>query len=276
MIARILIGLNSPEATEVAARYATEICQVQGSSLTAVTAVDIERLSNVGPLPIGAGEAARELREHRINLTREIVEKSIACCEQICRDAGVKLTLHHEDGDPFDLFMSFARYHDLMVFGLDEGLFEHGVIDDPPDELVRLIKEGVRPIFGVTDEYRPVTKILAAYSGSMESAHTLRHFLTLGLFPDAPMRVVTFDKKKDEAERLLADAAEFCRAHGRQVETEFVPKSPAKNLLPYADEHEFDMIVVGNSARRLLLRELFGETALHVIRTTDRPIFTSQ
>jgi nucleotide-binding universal stress UspA family protein len=37
-----------------------------------------------------------------------------------------------------------------------------------------------------------------------------------------------------------------------------------------------DMIVLGNSARSLLMKRVLGETALHIIRNADRPLFLSQ
>ena len=48
------------------------------------------------------------------------------------------------------------------------------------------------------------------------------------------------------------------------------------DLLPYAQDWDADLIVVGNSAQSLLLRKLFGETALHLIRHADRPLFLCQ
>ena len=56
----------------------------------------------------------------------------------------------------------------------------------------------------------------------------------------------------------------------------YCPGSPKERLLPEAADWEADMIVIGNSARSLLSRKLFGETALHVIRNADRPLFLCQ
>lgn len=276
MVKRILVGLGSLKASQAAVRHALQLCQQHGAELTAVTVVDLRRLEQVGPVPIGAGEAAHELREHRIKLSREIAEQSCEDCRSASTEAGVSFQIVYEEGNPLDEIVSRARYHDLMVFGLDQHLFEHGVIDDPPDELIRLVREGVHPILGVTEEYRLIQRVLIAYSGSVESAHTMRRFIQMRLWPEATLRIVTFDKTAEEADRLLSDAQQFCRAYGRNPEIERVEEKAYNHILPYANEHNFDLIVVGNSARSLLLREVFGETALQVIRTTDRPIFTAQ
>ncbi len=48
-------------------------------------------------------------------------------------------------GDPLEALVSLTRYHDLVVCGL-QSLFEHGVVDEPPNELAMLVEEGVRPM----------------------------------------------------------------------------------------------------------------------------------
>jgi len=72
MIKRILVGLGDVEHSAIAVRQAVELCRRHGAELTAVTVVDHRRLDNVGPVPIGGGAAARELREFRLRLTREV------------------------------------------------------------------------------------------------------------------------------------------------------------------------------------------------------------
>ena len=52
--------------------------------------------------------------------------------------------------------------------------------------------------------------------------------------------------------------------------------SPKEQLLPYAESWGADLMVMGNSAKNLLLRRLFGETALDVIRNANLPLFLAQ
>jgi nucleotide-binding universal stress UspA family protein len=192
-----------------------------------------------------------------------------------CRAAGVPHQVRQETGNPFDLVASMARYHDLMVFGL-HAIFEFGVVDEPHDELARLVTEGVRPILTVAENYRPIRRVLVAYSGSMESAKTMKRFVQMRLWPEVLLRIVTFEHPENAARQLLDDAAEYCRAHGYEAETEYVPGSPLRQLLEYAGQWDADLIVAGNSAKSLLRRRIFGETALELMRNSDRPLFLSQ
>jgi nucleotide-binding universal stress UspA family protein len=47
------------------------------------------------------------------------------------------------------------------------------------------------------------------------------------------------------------------------------------HLLPNALELGSDLIVMGDSAKSLLTHRVFGDTALHVIRSAECPLFLS-
>lgn len=275
MIKRILVGLGDLKYSAVATRYAVELAANHDAEITGVTVFDARRLTFTGPVPIGAGSAARELAEARQQQADEIMAQAISEFEATCNTAGIKHQIRFEEGDPFDELISEARYHDLFVCGLKH-LFEHGVVDEPPDELIRMVEDGVRPIFTVTDVHRPVHRVLIAYSGSMESSKTMRQFIQLRPWPEAAVQIVSFGDNRDEARARLHDARTYCRAHGLEPEIECVDGSPKGRLLEYADQWGADLIVLGNSARSLLLRKIFGDVAWHTICQTDRPLFLSQ
>lgn len=275
MIKRILVGLGGTRYTPFAVGRAIELAQQHQAELTGVTVVDVRRLSRVGPVPLGASASARELREFRLGVAQEQVEQATEEFTSACRGASVPYDVRHEEGNPFELMASCARYHDLMVFGL-KSLFEYDVVSDPHDALIRLVVAGVRPLLAVSPDSRPIRRVLIAYSGSMESAKTLKWFVQLRLWPEAQLRIVTFEHQVDEAEQLVGDAADYCRAHGFTPEEAYVPDSPRDHLIPYAADWGADLIVAGNSAKNLLLRHVLGETALNLITNADQPLFLSQ
>jgi len=276
MIKRILVGLGDADHSVTAVREAINLCKRHQAVLTAVTVVDHRGLENVGPVPIGGGPAAQELREHRHQLTREIIEKAVSSCELECREHQIPFRLIYEEGNPLATFCQSARYQDLMIISKEDSLFDHGVIDEPPDELIRLVHEGVQPILALPKVMREIRRVLIAYSGSMESARTMKQFINLCPWSDITIGIAMFEREEQQAETALEDAADYCQDHGFKVETHYSPNPANSELLSYADQWEADLMVVGNSARNLLMRKLFGETALHVMRHADRAIFMAQ
>jgi len=278
MIKRILLGIGGTPYTTVAIQRAVQLAKRFDAEITGVTVLDLERLTKDG---LAQQETVPDAMQ-RVALVRERFEEAIRTFEAACAAEGIKCQIKQEEKEvSFDLMISLARYHDLMIFGL-RSIFEYNIsvvdltIEEPKDTLARLIAAGVRPIIAVSNVFRPIQKVLIAYSGSMESAKTMKRFVQLRLWPEAKLKIVTFQRSEGKARRLLSDASEYCRAHGFSVQTEFNPGSPKDFLLPIAVYWQADMIVLGNSARNLLVKRVLGETALHIIRNADRPLFLCQ
>ncbi|MHC4108035.1 MAG: universal stress protein [Planctomycetota bacterium] len=275
MVKRILVALSGTPFTKPAIEYALELAKLHDAEITGVTDVDLARLAQVGPVPIGGAAAAHELVEQRMALTQEHIEESIAAFEAACTKASVTHRIARETGDPFDQLISLWRYHDLTVAGL-RGLFEYGVVHNPDDLLVRLISKGVRPILAVAMKHRPIRRVLAAYDGSMESAKALKRYVQTALWPQITLRIVCFDHSPDEARPMLDDAADYCRAHGYEAETELAEGDARHTLLEYASGWNADLIVMGTSSRARILRHILGDTTVHAIRHAEVPLFLTQ
>ena len=274
MIKRILVALSGTPFTDSAVRHALELARIHGAEVTGVTDIDLAKVANVGPVPMGAGAAAHDLVEHRLQVTEQHVNEAVRDFEASCRTAGTEFCVARETGSPYEKLTSLWRYHDLTVAGL-QGLFEYGVVHNPDDLIVQMIAKGVRPILAVAREYREVNRVLVAYNGSMESAKALKRFVQSRVWPDIAMRIVVFDKPA-EARQLLADASHYCAVHGYEVETEHVKGSPRDRLLDYAARTQADLIVMGSASRARILKHLLGDTTLHMVCHAAIPLFITQ
>jgi nucleotide-binding universal stress UspA family protein len=276
MIKRILVGLGGTPFTKVSTHCATELARLHQAQTTGVTVVDISKLGKVGPVPAGAGFYAQRMRERQSRVTREGIEAAVAAFKEQCGNQKVVCRrIEYEQKDPFTAMIAEARYNDLTLFGL-RSIFDYGFTSDPDKAIVKLISQGVRPILAVADTYRPVKKALVAYSGSMESAKAIRHFLHLKPWPDVSLHLVHFREGAEPEPHLLKDAADFCMAHGFEVQTDQVDGQARKDLLPFAKEIDADLIVMGNSVHKTLMKQLLGDTVLETIKSADRALFLSQ
>jgi nucleotide-binding universal stress UspA family protein len=276
-VKRILVGLgNSRTATSVT-EHAIDIAKPRGAELVGLAVTDPVRLEWTGPRPMGVGveEQTAELRKSRYERARADIAAAEETFATRCRAAGVAHRVNEETGDPFDVAEDLVRYHDMCVFGL-QGLFEHDVVPEPVDALERLVSSGVRPVLAVGEAFRPITRVLVAYSGSIESAKTFKHFVHSGLYPEAVVRIVHFGHDEATARRRLEKSAGFFVAHGREVDTDHCRGDASRELVPYAEAWKADLIVAGNSSKNLLLRKLFGETALKLLRESPLPLYLAQ
>jgi nucleotide-binding universal stress UspA family protein len=276
MIKRILVGLGGTPFTKVATRRATELGDLHDAQLTGVTVVDTSKLSKVGPVPAGAGIYAQRMRDKKLQITHEGTEAAIAAFKEHCgKQKVVCRRIEYEQKDTFAAMISEARYNDLTIFGL-RSIFDYGFTSDPDKAIVKLVTQGVRPILAVSDTYRAIKKVLIAYSGSMESAKAMRHYIHLNPWPEVSLHIVHFKEGSEREPFLLKDAADFCQAHGFEVQTDLVDGTARQGLLEFARENDADLIVMGNSVHTTLVRHLLGDTVLETIKSADRPLFLSQ
>lgn len=277
MIKRILVGLGTTATAESVTLHAIDLAKRHSAELVGLAIIDPVRLEWTGPRPMGVGVTA--ISADLVRQRRERAAADVAASSDLfstrCRAADVAHRIVEETGDPFEIAADLVRYHDMCVFGL-HGLFEHDVVPEPKDALERLVSQGVRPILAVADRYRPIRRVLVAYSGSLESAKTFKHFVHSGLYADAAVRIVHFGDDAEAAGRRLEKTAAFFTSHGRSVDTDHAGGSADRDLLPYAKAWQADLVVAGNSARNLMLRRMFGETALTLIRESPLPLYLAQ
>ncbi|MDY6793647.1 MAG: universal stress protein [Thermodesulfobacteriota bacterium] len=276
MIKRILVGLGGTPFTTVATKIATELGDMHQAQLTGVTVVDTSKLNKVGPVPAGGEAYAQRMRERKAQITQEGTDQAIEAFKAHCsKQKVVCRRIEYEQKDPFDAMISEARYNDLTIFGL-RSIFDYGFTTDPDKAIIKLMTQGVRPILAVAETYRPIKKALIAYSGSMESAKAIRHFLYLNPWPGVTLHIIHFKEGPEKEPFLLEDVTEFCEAHGFEVKTDTVEGQARSNLLPFARENNADLIVMGNSVHKALMRRLLGDTVLETIKSADRHLFLSQ
>lgn len=275
MIKRLLVALGGTPFSHVALRYGVELARAHGASLVGVTFLDTQYWeARLGPL-MTASTAARLLEARPWAVAERRVEKVVEGFERACTEAGVAYeVVRQPDRRPVEVLTSAWRLCDMVVFGL-RGLFDHTLVPEPETTIAQLTRRGVCPILAVAREYRQVRRVLVAYSGSPESANTMKQYVHMQPWPGAALNVACFGKNPDDGAQLLTEAMDYCRAHGLSVTTEAVEGPARDRLNPYAQAIGADLVVLGDSFRSVFVRDLLGDTMSHLIQTADRPLFLS-
>ncbi len=276
MIKRLLVGVAGTPALKAKIDYTLDLARRHSAEVGLLSVVDRDRLAAVGPVPIGAGKYAEDLRQGRIARSHEMDETALARFEAAAAEAQVPLTTLRSEGDPLEIIAAAWRYHDLCVLGL-RGWFDHDVLPDPENVLQQLISRSVRPILAVPETSRPVKKVLIAYNGSLESAKTMKQLVQLAPWPNATLHLVCVGKSKsgEEVQTLLEEATTYCRLHGYETSSTTREGQASDALLQEAEASGADLIAMGSSHRKLLLSRRFGRNALALIKTADLPLFLS-
>ena len=276
MLKRILVGIAGTPALPAKITASVDLAQKHGAEISALSVVDVDRLSALGPVPIGAAKYAQNLREQRIARSHKLDEQALEKLESACAEAGVPMRALRAEGDPLEVLTSSWRYQDLCILGV-RGWFDYGVLPDAQNALLKLIAKGVRPILAVTEETKPVRSAVIAYNGSPESAKAMKQFAQMSLWPGIEVQIVCVGRPKSEepAEAILQEAADYCRLHGLNPSVTRMEGEVVDSLLEIAARSEAGVIALGSSYRKILMRQRFGKNALQLIKTSPVPLFLS-
>jgi nucleotide-binding universal stress UspA family protein len=80
-----------------------------------------------------------------------------------------------------------------------------------------------------------------------------------------------YQKAREDAEALFAEAKARTDEHGVSVTTLIRDGKPAGEILDCADEHDVDQIVMGSHGRTGVARVLLGSVAEQVVRRSECP-----
>lgn len=129
--------------------------------------------------------------------------------------------------------------------------------------------------------------ILVGTDGSLTSRAALQHALDLAEASEATVHVLTvvdstrspFQFGVDDvadidnaAAQLVNDIVDEFNDRNVDIEAEVLRGSPVSSLIDYAEEIDADEIIVGRAGRGTTIEELLGNTALQLLRRTERPV----
>ena len=112
---------------------------------------------------------------------------------------------------------------------------------------------------------------------SLESAKAMKHLLQLNLSPDAAIHIVTAGSPKtgETAEELLEKASSYCKAHGYIVTSAVLDGASSDAILREAERVDADLISIGSSYKKFLLKERFGTHAKTILDKSPVAVFVS-
>lgn len=275
MIKRILVDLSDTRRGPSIVRHAADLACAHQAEVTAVREMATEVPSPEGRFTTySAAGWARELHRQSVIDAQEAISAAVEELCDHCKAMGVPFQVVERETDAFRSIVEQFQFYDLFICGTNLHL-EGNSLESGSEELIQLVEQGVRPILAVSDQSRPIRRVLVALSGDSDSAQTLKQFIQLRLCPQAEFEIVTFGHS-DRAQQILAESLRYCRRHGIEPRQQVLGGVMSEELLPHAVDTEADLIVLGNSDHSRLARWFFGGAVTEIIRESDRLLFLSQ
>ena len=139
----VLLALAKGPNLDGAIREAIELARGHDAELCGMAIIDVPRLSNVGPVAVGAGWHAQMMRDRRIRLARMAAAEAIQRFEELAAASGLRWSVRLEEGRPARLLASAAPAECLLAVA-PGAWFDQGILELRVDPRRRLRWSGLR------------------------------------------------------------------------------------------------------------------------------------
>ena len=261
------------------------------SEVTTACAVDIAKLCNAHLVGVSMedfiyhsfklydmldGKAFSEVKMKRLvekdKKTRKISSLKF---EAACQKAGINYSVHHDKNIALKELLHESIYADLLIIDSTETLTHFK--EDLPTRFIRDLLTDVQcPVLLVSNNYKPIQKIVLLYDGEPSSVHAIKMFsYIIEAFNDLPTEVVTV-KKSDQALHVPDNKLmkEFMKRHFPKADY-IVLKGDAENkIVKHLELEKQNALIVAGAYRRGTVSRLFRQSMADVlIKNLKNPLF---
>lgn len=276
MIKSVLVCTDGSAYGDVASEYAIYLTTKMQAQLSGLHVLDSRMLE--GPLMsdisgwVGAQPFGNQLRQFR-ELMQEKGEAIMDAFQKRCTEAGVTPNVLIKMGHPVHVILEEEAKVELVVIG-QKGEHADFIGDLMGSAVGQIVRRSIKPCLVTPSEFRPFSKILVAYDGSGHASRALHEAIELSVGMSVPLSVLTVaeDKDYERANEITKEGLKMAQAHNCQAAHLVAKGAPDAAILDMANQHNFDLIVMGAYGHGRMRELILGSTTTQLINQADIPV----
>jgi len=275
MFKSILLVLGEEGTKHASVDLALRWAEMADALLVGLGIVDTAAVHPVEAVPLGAGQAKRELDAARLTHERHDVENRLSALAVRCAQAHVAFKpLEHVGRPSVDILLEAQRF-DLIVMPRHTQYFHTVTENGFGKALWEVLRAAPRPVIAVPDHATTGTSVVIAYDGSVQAARALQAFTASGLAANRCIHVVSLDQDPVEAARRGDRAIEFLASHS--IEATLHPESDqphtAEQLMEHAYRLDAGLLVMGAYGQPRVCEFVLGSVTRALLSNCTIPLF---
>ncbi len=274
MLQRILLLLGETASSVSARRYALRLVQKTRAEVTGLAGVDLPYIQKALPGRIVRSTFKTKLEEDLRQQADDVRRRLCDVFDAECRAQSIPFKWLSFDGDPIEALCSAAEIQDLVITGHDTSF--RGDVHEPLSEILsNLLLATPRPLIVCPEELPEGENVLIAYDGSLPAMRAVQMFALLAVGIDRPVQVISVDPSQEVAARRAANAADYLRIHGYQVDVSPVVSrvKPTTALISEIADRQIGTLVMGAYGHRGFRALLFGSTTSNLVENPACALF---
>jgi len=279
MIKTILVCTDGSLYGDTACEYAINLVKKLDAKLLALHVLDSRMLE--GPMMadisgwVGAQPYGAQLQQFR-QLMEQKGEAVVNALNDRCTDAGITPETWLKMGHPARVILEEETRAELLIMGR-QGEHADFIGGMPGSNVERVVRHSAQPCLITPSQYQPITKILAAYDGSGNSAEALHEAIELAVGLECPLIILSVDEGDEEKARQNAiDGVAMAKSHDLETESLVVAGVAEKVILEQASAHNCDLIIIGAYGHSRIRELILGSTTTYLISHATIPVLISR
>lgn len=272
---KIIVAIDGLKVSQTAIRYATQVAQETGGHLVGVFLEDFTYHSysvyELAARPGSSPELVRQMNEQdKINRAKAIEAFSDICC-----DARITFSVHHEPNFALVELLHESIYADLLVIDKLETLSH--INQDPPTQFIRELLIDVQcPVMVVADQFKDIEQVTLLYDGEPSSVFAIKMFgYLMPSFGEKPIEILSV--KSQGQNKHLPDGRlmkEFMKRHFPSAENKVLEGDAETEIVKYLEnKHQNELVVLGANRRNVVSRWFRPSMADVLMRELKTPLF---
>ena len=276
MYKRILLCTDGSPGAGVAGDCAIWFAKKLGARLQVLYITDIRLLEGPWISDLSGALGAQPYAALVPKLQQLQTEKAamvLAAAEQRCRDAQIACETAHETGSLVQVMLAYEKHADLVVLGQhgEHAQWSHNMLGSSVE---RMVRSSIKPCLVTPEEFEPVTRMLIAYDGSIESSKALHAGIDLALTLAAEVTIITVCQPEAEeaASKILNEAVQLAQDHGLKPHAQLVHGNAETEILAHREKNGPMLIVMGAYGHTRIRELILGSTTSHVLLKARVPV----
>jgi len=278
MIKSILIATDGSANSMVATQFGCCLAKLFQAEVCGLNVVDVRALE--GPLmsDISGSMGFEPFQSYLPKFEQILQERADGILEDfkgLCAEQGITAEVKRLSGIVPNVIAEEAKRVDLVVIAQrgEHAQWSAGLLGSTTETVIR---KSPRPVLIAPREYRDIKKVLIAYDGSNESTRGLKTACETFVDLSCELHVVFVTDEDEHADTLAAEVRDYVGHHGIEVALTRLTGDAPKIILQHAEQHGFDLIVMGAFGHSRLHDLILGGTAAYMIRETTIPIMLNR
>lgn len=276
MIKSILICTDGSDHGNVASDYAIYLAKRMNARLMGLHVLDSRMLE--GPLLsdlsgwVGAEPFGMQLEQFRELMEKKGEAVTNALLDR-CEQQGIEIEVETKMGHPTTVILEEEARGELVVLGQkgeDAETIGH-MMGSTVDQVSR---HSAKPCLITPEHFAPVSRILAAYDGSVHASQAIHEASELAVALKVELVIVAVADGIDaeEAQKIAAQGAKIAQDHECRATTQVTKGHAAKAIMEMATQMNCDLIVVGAYGHSRIREMILGSVTAHLIAKSKIPV----